>query len=52
MPSKQIAEVAEVLVNGGIRLMKITFDHSNEDCIEDTIYKIIICKDQMGKQFA
>ncbi|MDI3540872.1 MAG: 2-dehydro-3-deoxyphosphogluconate aldolase / (4S)-4-hydroxy-2-oxoglutarate aldolase [Thermosediminibacterales bacterium] len=43
-----IIDVVNALVNGGITLLEFTFDHVNENYVEDTISKIKLCKKYFG----
>ncbi|MDK2800403.1 MAG: 2-dehydro-3-deoxyphosphogluconate aldolase / (4S)-4-hydroxy-2-oxoglutarate aldolase [Clostridiales bacterium] len=44
----QMIDVVNALVNGGIKLLEFTFDHINENCIDDTVNKIKLCKEYFG----
>lgn len=53
IPSGSIAALAEAIVKGGLRCMEVTFDHSSEKGIEETLKSIeILSRDFQGELLA
>jgi 2-dehydro-3-deoxyphosphogluconate aldolase/(4S)-4-hydroxy-2-oxoglutarate aldolase len=47
---EQIVDVVQALTAGGINLLEFTFDHINENYIEETVKKIEMCKSYFGEK--
>ena len=48
--SKDILETAKALIAGGIRLMEITFDHTSEDGMRNTLECFDILRSELGDE--
>ena len=47
IPSDMIVDTAKALVEGGIHMMEVTFDHSGPEGINETLRSISLLKEQM-----
>ncbi len=50
IPSTQICDLAGAILAGGLRCLEVTFDHSNEGGIEETLRSIRLLSERFGNE--
>ncbi len=50
IPSTQICDLAGAILAGGLRCLEVTFDHSKEDGIEETLRSIRLLSERFGNE--